>query len=301
MNQEIKDYLKPNNDVVFKRLFGKTGNEKLVKDFLEAVLNTTIRSVELGKETQLLPEKIDDKLGILDVKVSLNDGTLVDVEMQNLNHGFIEKRMTYYLSQLYTSELTKGKKYSELNKAIVIAILNFDYFEELKEYHTIWKMTETSNKNKFLEEQEIHFIELPKFLRSNVNTDRKLDQWLLFIDYSRRELIKMAEDKNNMIKEAQEQYNYLTGDEDMQRIAFLRRKYELDYNSGLDYAKQQGMKDGYVEGKKKGMERGRKEGMEEGSKKEKIEIAKKMLDKKMDIAIISEITGLTIEEINNIK
>lgn len=39
------------------------------------------------------------------------------------------------------------------------------------------------------------------------------------------------------------------------------------------------------------------EGLDEG----KIEIAKKMLEKNSDISFISECTGLTIEEINNLK
>lgn len=47
-------------------------------------------------------------------------------------------------------------------------------------------MTEENNKDKTLDEQELHFIELPKFLKSKIDTDRKLDQWLLFIDYSRK-------------------------------------------------------------------------------------------------------------------
>ena len=205
---------------------------------------------------------------------------VVDVEMQNVNYKDIPKRMTYYLNQLYIGELSKGKSYNELNKAIAIGILDFNYFEEIKEYHTIWKMTEQNNKDKTLEEQEIHFIELPKFLKSKVDTNKKLDQWLLFIDYSRKELIKMAEEKNEMIKEAKEEYEYLTGEEDLQRIAFLKRKFELDYNTGMEDAEERGI--------------------EKGEKANTIKIAKKMLEKKMDINLISEITGLSIKEIEKL-
>ncbi len=276
-----KEVLKPNNDVIFKRLFGQVGNERLTKSFLEAILNTKIESIELGKETQLLPEKIDEKLGILDVRVALSDGTMVDIEMQNINYGNIEKRITYYLNQLYVSELSKGKTYTKLNKVIAIGILNFDYFNDIEEYHTIWKMTEQNNSNKVLEEQEIHFIELPKFLRSNIDTNRKLDQWLLFIDFSRKELLKMSEKKNSIIKEAVAEYEYLTGDEDLQRIAFLKRKYELDYNTGMYNAK--------------------KCGLEEGSKNEKIKIAKRLLKKNFDIDTICEIAELSKEKVEELK
>ena len=273
MNKELKEELEPNNDVIFKRLFGMKKNERFLKEFLEAILNITIEKVNLEKDTQLLPEIIDQKLGILDVRAELPDGTMLDIEMQNINYHDIEKRMLYYLNQLYVGELSKGKQYNELNKAIAIGILNFDYFTDIKEYHTVWKMTEQLNTDKTIEEQEIHFIELPKFLRSNPNTDRKLDQWLLFIDFSRKELLKMAEEKNNMIKEAVEEYEYLKGDEAVQRIAFLKRKYELDHNNALYHARK------------------------EGEKNEKIKIAKKMIAKNIDINTISEITGLSTEEI----
>ena len=146
-------------------------------------------------------------------------------------------------------------------------------------------MTEQNNKDKTLEEQEIHFIELPKFLKSKVDTNKKLDQWLLFIDYSRKELIKMAEEKNEMIKEAKEEYEYLTGEEDLQRIAFLKRKFELDYNTGMEDAEERGME----------------KGIKEGEKAQAMKIAKKMIEMKLDVKIISEATGLSIEEIKKLK
>ena len=61
----IKEILTPKNDIIFKKLFGKRGNEEIVKDFLEAILDIKIRSVELGKETQLLSDKIDERLGLV--------------------------------------------------------------------------------------------------------------------------------------------------------------------------------------------------------------------------------------------
>ena len=45
----------------------------------------------------------------------------------------------------------------------------------------------------------------------------------------------------------------------------------------------------------------KKELREEGQEEEKIEIAKNMLSRKMDTKLISEITGLTEDEINSLK
>ena len=48
-NISNKYEIKPNNDYVFKRLFGKPGNEKYIKDLLEAILEIKIEKVELRK------------------------------------------------------------------------------------------------------------------------------------------------------------------------------------------------------------------------------------------------------------
>ena len=255
-----------------------------------------VEEQKINEYTELVKEE-GNGIIILQDKVILKDGTKVNVEMQNIDYGNIVKRLTYYSNLLYLEDFEKGKDYNELKKTISIGILNFDYFKDINIDHTIWRMTEQKYKYKTLMEQELHFIELPKFLRSKIDTDRKLDQWLVFIDYSKKELIKMSEEKNNIIKEANQEYEYLTGDEELKRIAFLRRKYELDYNSGIAYAKRSGMEKGLEEG----LEKGIKKGMEKGAKQEKIKIAKKMLKMKVELKQISEITGLKLEEIEKLK
>ena len=83
----------------------------------------------------------------------------------------------------------------------------------------------------------------------------------------------MAEEKNEIIKEATAEYEYLTGDENLKRIAFLKRKYELDYNTGMYNAERRGI----------------------------IKIAKNMLKNGMSIKEIAKITELSQEEILKLK
>jgi len=63
--------------------------------------------------------------------------------------------------------------------------------------------------------------------------------------------------------------------------------------------------DSYQKGKEEGKEEGRAEGMkqglEKGMKNGKIEIARKMLAKGMDEATVMDMTGLTAEEIKQMK
>ena len=90
----------------------------------------------------------------------------------------------------------------------------------------------------------------------------------------------MAEKKNKIIERAKVEMNYLTGDAEVKRLAELREKWEMDYNSGIDYAKTEGRKEGNKEAKK--------------------EMAKRMKEDNIDIDIIVKYTRLTKEEIEKI-
>ena len=128
-----------------------------------------------------------------------------------------------------------------------------------------------------LKNMKWYFIELPKFRNSQVDMDDKLNQWLAFIDDYKGERAKMAEEKNDVIKKAKVEMNYLTGEEAERRLQWLREKWEMDYNSDMGQAKR------------------------EGRREEKIEIVKKLLKTGMKIEQIEEIVDLTIDEIQEIK
>ena len=85
----------------------------------------------------------------------------------------------------------------------------------------------------------------------------------------------MAEEKNKVIKEAKKEIEYLTGDEEVKRLAELREKWEMDRNSEIGQAQ----KEGKIEGK--------------------LEIAKNMLKDGMNLEIVMKYTGLSKEELLN--
>lgn len=82
--------------------------------------------------------------------------------------------------------------------------------------------------------------------------------------------------KNNTIKKANDELEYLEGDEAFKRKVELREKYERDLASAL-YNRE-----------------------EKGKLESKKEIAKKMIQKGMSLKEIEELTGLTEEELKNI-
>ena len=90
--------------------------------------------------------------------------------------------------------------------------------------------------------------------------------------------------ENEKVKKAEEELEYLSGDEAERRIAYLRETAEIDRKFAMTAARDQG----------------RAEGKSEGRAEEKIDVAKKMLEKNIDISLIIEVTGLTKEEIEKL-
>ena len=282
MNNEPK--LKVTNDYIFKKIFGKKGNESILKNFLSAILQIEIKSIEVITDANLEKELESNKLGILDIEAKLDENTIVNIEMQVINRYNMLERTLFYWSGIYYNILQKGEDYKEIKKVIAINILDYNEFEE-GPYHEIAKLRR-EYKNKILtDKMEIHFIQIPKFKREKENAQTGLGEWMSFIAQIGEKEVKNAMNKNKEIKKAQEEYEHLVGDEAERRIAFLREKAIRDETSIYDA------------GYHKGEELGKKIGEKKGEQKRNKEIAKKMKQEGLEIKLIQKITNLTEEEI----
>ena len=306
--------LSPKLDVVFQALFGEVGNESITKGFLETILERKIDSIDLSRNPILRREFKDEKLGVLDIIAKLDENEICNIELQIVDKKNIIERILYYWSRLYSRQIKSGEDYKILQKAIVILITDFkiENLEEL-DYHSRWKIMEDKQRKKIILTQklEIDIIELPKIIGKEKEQDNLLD-WLYFLENPKSERVTEKMKENENLKEAVKKLDNLSEDEKMQRIADLRQKAIMDekaiYEKGLEVGIEKGIQRGMEKGMEKGMEEGIQRGMEkgiekgimEGSQKEKIEIAKKMLELKIDKETIAEATGLTEQEIEKI-
>ena len=234
----------------------------------------------------------EDKVGIIDVRAVVNGNTHVDIEMQMINQENIEKRILYYWSKLYSNQLKRGENYNKLQRTICILFIN----EEIKKLEnlpmqTTWKIIETKERKIILtNDLELNIIEMSKQDKSECN--HELKKWIMFLQNPESEAVREMAQYDEEIKEAVEKLEEISSDEKKIRLAELREKYILDQNSNISGAEERG--------EKIGQERGEKIGREQGIKQEKIETAKRMLNKKIDIQTIIDITGLTKEEIEKL-
>ena len=127
---------------------------------------------------------------------------------------------------------------------------------------------------------EIYIIEINKFKdykeKSNHNS---LNSWIEFIESP--EVVDMS---NKEIQKAKKVLEEISQDEHEQYLAELREKYIMDQKAIEDAGYDKGLKTGIAQGITQG----------------KLQIAKKMLSKKIDLKTISELTGLSIKELKNL-
>ena len=219
-----------------------------------------------------------DKLCVLDIKAIINKDTFIDVEMQNKVHQSYLKRIYLYFGSITKSQIRKGMDYSKLKDAIIINILNENMFDDIKQYHTIWRLYEENNKEHSpLDSLQVHFIELEKFRNSNPDLKNKLNQWLIFIDTENEKWVESVMEENEKIKEAYDLKEEFTADNETEEFLYKYEIWKMDQKEFI------------------------KEAKEEGIKQTQIKVVKAMLKKNMDINEISEITGLIKEEIEKIS
>ena len=293
-NMKLNKELSLKNDIVFKAFFSASENKKYLKDFLNSILNIEINELEVQEEVNLQQNNPREKGGRLDLQARLNDGLIVNIEMQMKNLNNLEQRNDIYEAKTISRYFERGKDYKEAKQLISIYILDYNLFGFEEYIQKTVKVLENHRDYQVKSIYNEYYIQLPRFRNTEVDMDIKLNQWLAIIDNTDRGRIKLAEEKNNIMREARQDYKKLTKEEELQIYLQIREEmWESDRTSEINFEKEKARENGL----KEGIEEGRIEG--EKSKQE--EIAKNMLKEKIDLKLIVKITGLKEEEIRKLE
>jgi predicted transposase/invertase (TIGR01784 family) len=139
-------------------------------------------------------------------------------------------------------------------------------FPQVPDYHLRFQLLEESHHFPFAQDMEFHILELPKFTKSVSQLESGLDIWLYFLCHAEKmdtEALPGALQQPLVVR-AMEELKMLT-QTDLERERYeARRKWQLDYNTGLKVARMEGHEEGREKGLEEGREKGREEGREEG-------------------------------------
>jgi len=240
LTDNLPKILPPKIDIVFKMLFGDQRNEGSLIAFLEAVLEKKIDKVQLLNPINKQKNE-DDKLSILDVKVRLKNGEVIDIEMQARNVSEFRSRISYYSAQMLAEQIGSGGKYSDIKPVISIIVVAETLIFESQKCHNVFSMLEKEEKFLFNDLQEIHVLDLSRILNEK---NELLSDWLKFINSESEEEFMAVAQKNKAIAAAYDELKVLSADKEQRMRYEARLKMQRDVWAFEDAARREGMQQG---------------------------------------------------------
>ena len=242
-NEELN--IRLTNNYAFQKIFK---NEEIVKGFLMALLHlkeTDIETLEVA-DPFVEGEVKEEKEGILDVKMVLNGGKKINIEMQNTYQDDWTERSLFYNCRMFTDGLKKGHPYGEIPPCIHVGILNFNQMISPNYYHKFSLMDEKT-KEIYSRKFQFHMIELKKLKYVKEKQKKKpLYRWAKLIAAQTWEELEQESKGNKYMERALEEMIKISQDE-RERYLYLREEMaESDRASQIQSAQRIGRKEGEI-------------------------------------------------------
>ena len=186
--------------------------EDICRQFLEMVLGFKIERVEVDKEKSMVYNP--QYKGVrLDIYVKDGKNTRYNVEMQARSQEYIGKRARYYHSQIDMDMLVAGYEYSELPKAFVIFVCDFDPFGERKYLYTFENRCEQNLSLNMRDERKTIFLSTV-----GENPSEVPKELVKFLQFVKADLDESMEDfEDDYIKKLQDTIQDIKVSREMER------------------------------------------------------------------------------------
>ena len=296
-------------DLIFKKIFGEKDNNIFIKYLLKVILDIEPKYIKILNNERLGEHYVDKKTAV-DLIVELDDGKRIVIEINKTVNEYVKERNFFYMSRIISSSLNNEDDYLELNEFIQI---NFDFAEKHKRPIEVYKVIEEETGEILTNKLLIYRIDIQHFIDLWYNEKGKgLDEKSKYIASlgmnKKKELVEIVKD-DEVMGMMYDIAKELSTDEriigaynlEVHRNNILKAERKEGLTQGLERGLKQGLEQGLAHGLEQGRLEGMVQGLEQGKLEEKTSIAKNMLKKNIDINAISEITGLSIKEINKLK
>lgn len=270
------------SDLMFQQIFCTPSNEKLLKSFLEDILDID-KIHHLKVLSPVIPiERLGERRKIADLLVEADDN-IINIEINKFYYKNLNRRNYGYISSVYGTYLDSGKALKNMPNFIQVN-LNTNLPKYFKNKYYEYGI--------FDEERKEYFVDNQKIIMFNVDKIKKL-----YYNKGNQEVLENAPRYAKYLimlhLTGEELKNYCKGDDEV--MATYNKKFNklttADLaNVFLSFDDEERVK-----------EEIRSDGFDEGKAEEKANVAKKMLKKKIPFKEISELTGLSNKEIHNLK
>lgn len=280
-------FINPYTDYGFKKLFGTEENKELLISFLNAMIfnkdgiitNLTYKNIEQ------LGDNKDRRNCYFDVYCETQDGSNFIVEMQNARKSYFKDRSLFYAAKPIRDQAEKGQEWDfRLNNVYMVGVMNFRFpdneYPEDSYYHVV-QLVDVVDQHVFYDKLTLIYLEMPKLKNMLPRTSSFRDLWL----YALQNLC-YTDDYPEILQNGIFKKLY-----DAAALANMNDAQLLTYERS-----QKVMWDRYSE-RETAREEGREQGRAEAKTETLIELARKMKASGFSNETITQITGLSENEI----
>ena len=277
------------SDTMLKAMFQNENrlkySAKFLSYFIDLDYEVILKNIYLAKN-ELDKEKESSKGERCDY-VAVIDNTSLNIEVNNNSSLEVLERNIEYAYRLYSKKIKRGEREYDYTQVIQFNLNNFSFKgnDKIIDVYGIQNDDGLRLNNKIIFVQ-IYVPNLMKkcYTKSIESLDEREKYLYALVEQNISKLEKLGADNimKEYIKEAEEVCFDTGFGESYDKERALR---EQEYNYGLD----------------DGIKEGIKQGVEKGSLDKSIEIAKSLLQNNVDISIILKSTGLSKEQIEELK
>ena len=276
------------NDIVFKNTLCVEEHKDLLKWLLESCLDIKIDNLIL-KDKELSKKTKYSKGRVVDLLIE-SDNKMFNVEINNRPHDYNNDRNLGYLANLYGKSIDKSNDYKKINSCIQLNITSGKKDIELKSKYLLVD-TLNESKNIWTDNFIIYEINVDLLKKLYYNKDIKsINKYkpVIMLTLNKEELEEFSLG-DERIMEYKDKVNELNSDDDF--VTFISREEDQEKTENALRT---------IISEKNEELRNSKEELKTQKTKLSIEYAKKLKENKVGVKIISDTTGLTIEEIEKL-
>ena len=219
------------NDYMFRAILQKNNN--VLKGLICSLLHlkpSEIKSIEIKNPIEL-GKAMDEKEFILDLKILLNNDTILNLEMQVQAQLYWDDRSLVYLCRSF-DQLYSGEQYSAAKPAIHIGFLDFTPFKDNPEFYATYKLMNVKNHNVYSDKFILSVVDLTKIeLATEEDKQYQIDYWASLFKAKTWEELKMIAENNEFMQEATETLYALNADELIRQQCLAREDYYRTQNT----------------------------------------------------------------------
>ena len=213
--------------------------------------------IELGKE-------IEGKECILDVKLTLNNAKIINIELQVYKQTYWVERSLLYWARAFDS-LKSGQDYSILLPTYHIGILDFTLFEDHPKFMAQYLIMDAEDKFQYSDKLCIKVLDLTQLdaARKQKNVNKKLLKWASIFKAETLEELEQLANGEEVFEKMVVTMKKLSEDEKIRMQCEAREDYERCLLSEFNAGKREGEEIGEKRGEKRGRIAGKAEALTE--------------------------------------